>query len=72
MVTGVLIYAALLVPAVLVALIVMVWRLWHRQKQVDAFMRATTECVDATVTLVAMLAYTNLDREVDWDAPEGK
>lgn len=63
-VTGVLIYAALLVPAVLVVLSVAVWRLWHRQRRVDAFMQVTAECVERLINVVAFLAADKALKEV--------
>ena len=68
--TGLMIYAAVVVPAVLVALAVAVWRLWHRQRQVDDLVAAMADCVEETVTLVAMIAFTNLDKEGDWDGED--
>ena len=50
------IYAAVLVPAVLVALSVVVALLWRRQRRVDEFMRVTTDCVDRLINVVAFLA----------------
>ena len=69
-VTGLMIYAAVVVPAVLVALAVAVALLWRRQRRLDEFMRVTADCVAETLTLVAMLAYTNLDKEGDWDGED--
>lgn len=54
--TGLMIYAAVFVPAVLVALAVVVALLWRRQRRVDAFMQVTTECVERLINVVAFLA----------------
>ena len=61
--TGLMIYAAVVVPAVLVALAVAVWRLWHRQRQVDDLVAAMADCVEAMVALVAMRTFTDLSKE---------
>lgn len=57
------IYAAVFVPAVLVALVVAVALLWHRQRRLDDLVAAMADCVEETVTLVAMISFTNLDKE---------
>ena len=53
-VTGLMIYAAVLVPAVLVALAVVVWRLWDRQRRTEQFMVATAECIEGLVHCVGL------------------
>ena len=52
--TGLMIYAAVVVPAVLVALAVAVWRLWHRQRQVERFMAVTAECIEGLAHCVGL------------------
>ena len=53
-VTGLMIYAAVFVPAVLVVLAVVVWRLWDRQRQVEQFMAVTAECIEGLVHCVGL------------------
>lgn len=63
-VTGLMIYAAVLVPAVLVALAVAVALLWRRQRRVEEFMRVTADCVAETLTLVAFITADKAFKEV--------
>lgn len=62
--TGLMIYAAVFVPAVLVALAVVVALLWRRQRRLDEFMRVTADCVAETLTLVAFITADRTFKEV--------